>query len=376
MSLGGKTVNEQDVRKALAQVEDPELRKNIVELGMVRDIVIDDAHVSVTIALTTPSCPLSEPIKADAERALQAVAGGRRVTVKLGAMTESERNELTHRLSSKHELTSSLFGPGSHTRTIAVASGKGGVGKSTVTANLAVALAQQGQAVALLDADVYGPTIPLMFGAAAASPQASDNKIIPPERYGVKFMSMALFLPNNDPVIWRGPLLGRAIEQFIGDVLWGSPDILLIDLPPGTGDIALTVAQMIPAAEILIVTTPQEAAAKVAIKAAKMARTTKHKLLGVVENMSYFVCPNCNEKHYIFGRGGAVEISQTMGIPVLGSIPLDESTRAGGDSGEPPALHPETPVGAAFHELAKAILASGPEAPRATASAAGAPTAS
>ncbi len=221
-----------------------------------------------------------------------------------------------------------MFGPGSTTRTIAVASGKGGVGKSTVTANLAVALAQLDQAVALIDADVYGPTIPLMMGLPAVRPAVHEGKMVPPESHGVKVVSMGLFLDQNEPVIWRGPMLGRAIEQFLGDVLWGSPDFLLIDLPPGTGDIALTVAQMIPAAEMIIVTTPQEAASKVAIKAARMAQLTKHRLLGVIENMAYFICPNCHEKHYIFGRGGAFEIAHTMGTQLLGRVPLDEQTRS------------------------------------------------
>lgn len=350
-------MNEQDVLTALAKVQDPELHQSVVELGMVRDIAIDDERVSVTIVLTTAACPLRSRIQDDAQRALQAIAGARRVEVKLGAMTPDERDRLAQGLSSRHRLIKTLFGPGSHTRTIAVASGKGGVGKSTVTANLAVALTQLGRAVAVIDADVYGPTIPLMFGAPAVSPKSHDGKLIPPERHGVKFISIGLFLPENEPVVWRGPLLTRAIEQFLGDVLWGSPDILLIDLPPGTGDVALTIAQSIPSAEILLVTTPQEAAAKVAIKAAKMAELTKHRLLGVVENMSYFVCPNCHEKHYLFGRGGAFEIARAMNVPLLGKIPLDEETRRGGDSGEPAALHPDTVVGAAFKDLAEAIIA-------------------
>ena len=237
-----------------------------------------------------------------------------------------------------------------------MASGKGGVGKSTVTVNLAVALAQQEQAVALIDADVYGPTIPLMMGLPAVAPASHDGKMIPPEAHGVKLVSMGFFLPDNEPVVWRGPMLGRAIEQFLGDVLWGSPDFLLIDLPPGTGDIALTIAQMIPGAEILIVTTPQEAAAKVAVKAAKMAQMTHHRLLGVVENMSYFVCPSCDTRHHIFGRGGAFEIARLMDTRLLGRIPLDEATREGGDVGRPAALDPTSPVGAAFADIAKAVL--------------------
>jgi ATP-binding protein involved in chromosome partitioning len=236
-----------------------------------------------------------------------------------------------------------------------VASGKGGVGKSTVTANLAVALAQQGHAVGLIDADVYGPTIPLMFGMAAVAPESHEGKLVPPERHGVKVVSMGFFLEDDEPVIWRGPMLGRAMEQFLGDVLWGSPDYLLIDLPPGTGDIALTIAQILPSAEMIVVTTPQEAASKIAAKAAKMALLTKHRIIGVVENMSYFICPSCGEKHFIFGHGGAFEIARAAGTTLLGRIPLDESTRSAGDLGMPPALDAESPVGAVFHEIARAV---------------------
>lgn len=344
-----------DVLKALSGVKDPELDRNIVDLGMVRDIVVDDSLVAATIVLTTAGCPLRNQIRAEAEQAIAAVAGERRVEIRLGAMTGGERDELAQRLSSRNELIKSLFGPGSCTRTIAVASGKGGVGKSTVAANLAVALAQRDRAVALIDADVYGPTMPLMFGLPPVKPEVHQGKLLPPERHGVKVMSMGLFLNDNEPVVWRGPMLGRAIEQFLGDVLWGSPDYLLIDLPPGTGDIALTVAQMIPAAEMIIVTTPQEAASKVAIKAAKMAQLTKHTLLGVIENMSYFVCPACEEKHYIFGRGGALEIARATDSKLLGRIPLDEKTRQDGDRGEPVALDASSSVGRAFRDIAATL---------------------
>jgi ATP-binding protein involved in chromosome partitioning len=350
-------VTHEDVRRALATVQDPELQRSIVELDMVRDIVADDARVGATIVLTTAGCPLRNEIRAQAEQALQAIAGGRSVEVKLDAMSCEERDALGARLQGRGQLIQSLFGPGSATRTIAVASGKGGVGKSTVTANLAVALAQQGHAVALIDADVYGPTIPLMMGLPAVAPAAHEGKLIPPEAHGVKVVSMGFFLPDNEPVVWRGPMLGRAIEQFLGDVLWGSPDFLLIDLPPGTGDIALTVAQMIPSAEMIIVTTPQEAAAKVAVKAAKMAQMTHHRVLGVVENMAYFVCPACDTRHYIFGRGGAFEITRLMDTRLLGRIPLDEATREGGDLGRPAALDPSSPIGAAFADIAKVVLA-------------------
>jgi ATP-binding protein involved in chromosome partitioning len=348
-------VTHEDVLQALSAVQDPELRRSVVELEMVRDIVIDDNHVGATIVLTTAGCPLRNQIRADAEQALASIAEGRTVEIKLDAMSCDERDAMAERLTDRHEMVHSLFGPGSQTRTIAIASGKGGVGKSTVTANLAVALAGQGHAVALIDADVYGPTMPLMMGLPAVPPAQHEGKLIPPEAHGVKVVSMGFFLPDNEPVIWRGPMLGRAIEQFLGDVLWGSPDFLLIDLPPGTGDIALTVAQMIPGAELIIVTTPQEAAAKTAIKAAKMAQMTKQRVLGVVENMAYYICPDCASRHYIFGRGGAFEIARLMDTRLLGRIPLDEATRQAGDNGVPAAVDPSTPVGAAFADIARGL---------------------
>jgi ATP-binding protein involved in chromosome partitioning len=356
-------VTEEDVLAALAAVVDPELGRSIVELDMVRDVVVDDRRIEATIVLTTAGCPLREQIRATADEAVTAIAGGRTVAIKLDAMSREERDAMAQRLDERGLLIRTLFGPGSHTRTIAVASGKGGVGKSTVAAYLAVSLAAHGQAVALIDADVYGPTIPLMMGLPSVPPRQHGGKLVPPEAHGVKVVSMGFFLPDNEPVVWRGPMLGRALEQFLGDVLWGSPDILLLDLPPGTGDIALTVAQMIPGAEMIIVTTPQEAAAKVAGKAAKMAQMTRQRVLGVVENMAYFVCPTCGERHHIFGRGGAYELARMMESRLLGRIPLDEATRQGGDSGRPAALDPTQPVGAAFHDIARAVLAETPAVP-------------
>jgi ATP-binding protein involved in chromosome partitioning len=355
-TIGGDKVTQEDVRQALAAVNDPELQRSIVELGMVRDIVADDRRIGATIVLTTAGCPLRNQIRAEAEQALAAIAEGRAVEVKLDAMSCDERDAMAARLGERNELVHSLFGPGSKTRTIAVASGKGGVGKSTVTANLAVALAREGHAVALIDADVYGPTIPLMMGLPSVPPQMHDGKLVPPEAHGVKVVSMGFFLPDNEPVIWRGPMLGRAIEQFLGDVLWGSPDFLLIDLPPGTGDIALTIAQMLPGAELIIVTTPQEAAAKTAIKAAKMARMTKQRVIGVVENMAFYVCPDCGSRHHIFGRGGAFEIARLMDTRLLGRIPLDEATRKAGDGGAPAALDPTSPVGAVFADIVRLLV--------------------
>ncbi len=348
-------MNNDDVLTALSTVQDPELRRSVVELGMVRDIEIADDVLAVRLVLTTAACPLKGRIQGEAEQALAAVAGPRRVEVVMDAMSPEECERLAAGLQAGPEAPRTPFGPGSATRVIAIASGKGGVGKSTVTANIAVALAMHGHAVGLIDADVYGPTIPLMFGMAHVAPESHDGKLVPPERHGVSLVSMGFFLQDDEPVVWRGPMLGRAMEQFLGDVLWGSPDYLLIDLPPGTGDIALTVAQMLPAAEIVVVTTPQEAAAKIAAKAAKMAGLTGHRVIGVVENMAYFICPSCGAKHYIFGQGGASEIARATGARLLGRIPLDESTRSAGDAGAPPALDPSSPAGAVFHDIARLI---------------------
>ena len=348
-------MNNDDVLAALSSVQDPELQRSIVELGMVRDIEISDDRLRVRLVLTTAACPLKGRIQGETEQALTAIAGGRRVEVVMDAMSPEECARLAAAAESDPSVPATPFGPGSATRVLAVASGKGGVGKSTVTANLAVALAQRGRAVGLIDADVYGPTIPLMFGMTKVAPTSHDGKLVPPEGHGVKLVSMGFFLEDDEPVIWRGPMLGRAMEQFLGDVLWGSPDYLLIDLPPGTGDIALTIAQMLPSAEIIVVTTPQEAAAKIAAKAAKMAALTKHRIIGVVENMSYFVCPSCGEKHFVFGHGGAYEIARAAGTTLLGRIPLDESTRSAGDAGLPPALDPQSSAGAVFRDIAEAI---------------------
>jgi len=344
-----------DVLHALQTVMDPELRRNIVELDMVRDIVDDDQRVGATIVLTTAGCPLRSKLQHDAEAALAAIAGARVVEVKLAAMTEAERETLARRLQEQGQFVPTAFGPGSTTQVVAVASGKGGVGKSTITANVAVALAANGYAVGLVDADAYGPTIPLMLGLPAIAPAQREGQLVPPEAHGVKVISMGFFLPNNEPVVWRGPLLARAIEQFLGDVLWGSLDFLLIDLPPGTGDVALTISQTLPDAAMLIVTTPQDAAAQTAVKAAKMAQMTGHRVLGVVENMAYYVCSNCGAQHSILGTGGGQEIAQAIHARLLGQLPLDEGTRQAGDVGIPVALDTESDAGAAFRALAAAI---------------------
>ncbi len=351
-----------DIMAALASVKDPELGRGLVELGMVRDPFDDEDRIGATIVLTTAACPLRNRIQSDAEAALKPLAAGRAIEIKLSSMSPQERAKMASDLDARHALVKSLFGPGSRTRTIAVASGKGGVGKSTVTVNLAVGLAALGHEVALIDADIYGPTVPLMLGLPVVPLETRDGKLVPPERHGVKAVSIALFLRDNEPVVWRGPLLARAIEQFLGDVAWGSPEYLLIDLPPGTGDVALTIAQMIPAAEMLIVTTPQEVASTVASKAAKMARLTHHTILGIVENMAYFDCPTCGTRHLLFGQGGGHELARAMQTRLLARIPLEEATRHGGDIGSPAVLDPDSPSGEIFRELARTVDATPPQA--------------
>lgn len=345
-----------DILKALKSVQDPELRCSIVDLGMVRDVLDDDDRIGATIVLTTAGCPLQTRIRADAESALAPLANGRAVQITLAAMASDERDALKKRLAQSSAPAQTLFGPGSHTHVVAIASGKGGVGKSTVTANLAVALAGQGYAVALIDADVYGPTMPLMLGLPSRAPSTQDGRLLPPEAHGVKVVSMGLFIPEDEPVVWRGPMLTRAVEQFLGDVAWGSPDFLLIDLPPGTGDVALTIAQILPQAALIVVTTPQDVASKTAVKAAKMAQMTRQRIVGVIENMAYYVCPECHSRHEIFGRGGGAEIARLMGTQLLGQIPLDEHARITGDQGRPIALDLSSSTGSAFVQLAMAVV--------------------
>jgi len=346
-------LTEDNIRNALREVKYPGYSRDIVSFGLVNQVAVKDGAINVLMQLTVGRPDIAAQIKADSERVLKALPGAARVQVEVrypgaGAAGGSPAATGPNPWEQQRRV------PGIR-RIIAVASGKGGVGKSTVTANLAVALAQQGHAVALIDADIYGPTMPLMLGLANSRPEAHDGKLVPLTAHGVQVVSMGFFLDGDEPVIWRGPLLSRAIEQFLGDVLWGSPDFLLVDLPPGTGDIALTVTQMIPEAEIVIVTTPQEAASRTAIKAAKMAEMTRHTLTGVIENMAYFDCPHCGTRHYIFGRGGAFEIARLMQTRLLGRIPLDEGTRQGGDAGRPAALDADSPVGRVFHDIARAL---------------------
>jgi ATP-binding protein involved in chromosome partitioning len=353
------------VQAALATVDDPEIRKPITELGMVKSVDISPAgEVAVAVYLTVAGCPMRDTITKNVTAAVAAVDGVTGVKVDLDVMSETQRKELQTNLRSasgavEREIPFAL--PGSLTRVYAVASGKGGVGKSSVTVNLAAAMARSGLAVGVVDADIYGHSVPRMLGVEGRPTQVEDM-ILPPVANDVKVISIGMFVANNQPVVWRGPMLHRALQQFLGDVYWGDLDVLLMDLPPGTGDIAISVAQLVPPAELLVVTTPQQAAAEVAERAGTIALQTHQQIAGVVENMSYLPCPHCGDRIEVFGSGGgqavADGLSRTMGapVPLLGEIPLDTRLREGGDSGRPLVLdHPDAPAAQALTKVADVL---------------------
>ena len=346
--------------EALASVHDPEIRKPITELGMVGDIDIDDGAVTVNILLTTAGCPLRDTITGDVENAVQAVEGVQSVNVVMGVMNDEQKKALREKLTGHAEREIPFTRPDSLTRVIAVTSGKGGVGKSSVTANLAVGLAQQGLSVGVLDADIYGFSLPRMLGVDTP-PQSIDGMIVPPiGAGGVKVISIGMFIPEGQPVIWRGPMLHRALQQFLADVFWGDLDVLLIDMPPGTGDVAISIAQLLPDAETLIVTTPQVAAAEVAERSGSITTQTRSRVVGVVENMSYLEQDDGTHLN-IFGAGGgqmvASHLSALLGyqVPLLTQIPLDIELRKGGDRGTPVALSEEAPSKVALDQLASKV---------------------
>ncbi|ACU95718.1 Mrp/NBP35 family ATP-binding protein [Saccharomonospora viridis] len=334
----------EDVRTALNSVHDPEIRKPITELDMVKDISVgEDGVVTVAIYLTVAGCPLKDTITRDTKAAVSKLPGVRDVHVELDVMSDEQRTELRRKLRGDVEEPVIPFAqPGSLTRVYCVASGKGGVGKSSVTVNLAAAMARKGLSVGVVDADIYGHSIPRMLGANG-KPTKVEKMIMPPQAHGVKVISIGMFTPGNTPVVWRGPMLHRALQQFLADVFWGDLDILLLDLPPGTGDIAISVAQLIPNAEILVVTTPQQAAAEVAERAGAIALQTRQRVAGVIENMSWFEAPD-GSRMEIFGSGGgqtvAESLSKSVGaeVPLLGQVPLDPKLREQGDAGTPIVL--------------------------------------
>ncbi|GAA2428183.1 Mrp/NBP35 family ATP-binding protein [Mycolicibacterium llatzerense] len=347
------------VRAALGKVIDPELRRPITEVGMVKDVTVEsDGAVHVEIYLTTSACPKKTEITDRVTAAVTDVPGTGTVKVTLDVMNDEQRAELRKQLRGDDKEPVIPFAqPGSLTRVYAVASGKGGVGKSSVTVNLAAALAAKGLSVGLLDADIYGHSVPRMMGVQDRPTQV-DSMILPPVSHDVKVISIAMFTQGNTPVVWRGPMLHRALQQFLADVYWGDLDVLLLDLPPGTGDIAISVAQLIPSAEILVVTTPQMAAAEVAERAGAIAVQTRQRIVGVVENMSGLTLPDGTTMQ-LFGEGGGAQVAEsltrTVGaeVPLLGQVPLDPRLVSAGDTGVPLVLSdPDTAAGAALRGIA------------------------
>jgi ATP-binding protein involved in chromosome partitioning len=353
------------INAALATVEDPEIRRPITEIGMVKDVATDpDGHVTVGVYLTVAGCPMRTEITRRVTDAVSAVPGVTSVTVDLDVMSDAQRETLRSKL--RGPAAEIPFAkPNSLTRVIAVASGKGGVGKSSITVNLAVAMAAAGRKVGLVDADIYGHSVPRMLGLTNA-PTMVSGMIMPPQAHGVAAISMLPFKPCGvaQPVAFRGPMLHRALEQFLADVWWGDLDVLLLDLPPGTGDVAMSTAQLLPNAELLVVTTPQTAAAEVAVRAGMLGKQTKQRVTGVIENMSSFPCPHCGEPMDLFGVGGgslvAERLSEELGtkVPLLGRVPFDVRLREGGDNGRPLVLDaPQAPAAASLLGIAEGLLA-------------------
>jgi ATP-binding protein involved in chromosome partitioning len=338
------------ILKALEQVIDPELRRPVTELDMVREVLVeDDGSVSVTIALTVAGCPLRNSFEEQVTRFVGEVQGVTRVRLGFDVMTPEEKAALVSRLRGGRPEKSISLSPA--TRVVVVASGKGGVGKSTLTANLAYALSSRGEQVGVLDGDVYGHSIPHMLGVHQR-PVAVDDMIVPPVRGDLKLMSIGFFLDGNAPVMWRGPMLHRALEQFLSDVHWGDIDTLVVDMPPGTGDVAISLGQLLPRAEVLVVTTPQPAAQQVAVRAAQMAQKTGMRILGAVENMSYLA----GSGQELFGSGGGQALADEIGVPLLARIPLDPILRESADDGNPVfEVAPESEAAEAISALAEAV---------------------
>ncbi len=336
-----------EIMRALGGVIDPELKRPVTELDMVRGVDIDGGDVRVTIALTVAGCPLRDSFQQQVAEVLRDVPGVDRVALDFDVMTPDERQALTTKLRAGFQGRGQGLTLDVSTRVVAVCSGKGGVGKSTLTANLAVAISQTGKQVGILDADVYGHSIPHVLGIRQ-KPVLVDKMIVPPVKHDLKLMSIGFFLDDNQPVMWRGPMLHRALEQFLSDVHWGQLDVLVVDMPPGTGDVAISLGQLLPRAETLVVTTPQPAAQEVASRAGAMAQKTGMRVIGVIENMT----------GEIFGSGGGERLGQELGVPVLGHVPLDPLLRECGDAGEPVVLAaPESSSAEALRAIADEIVA-------------------
>jgi len=359
-----------EIIEALRPVEDPELRRSIVDLGMVKSVAVDaGGHVTVQVALTVAGCPLRNEITNRVTGAVSALAGVTGVGIDFTVMTDQEREAVRIMLHGDPGATAGqgqahghaegrkvpFSETGSKTRPLLIASGKGGVGKSSVCVNLAVALASQGYSVGVVDADIYGYSVPRMLGTADRDPVVIDQMLVPPEAYGVRCISIGYFVPEGQAVIWRGPMLHKALEQFLTDVYWDEPDFLLIDMPPGTGDIALSLSQYLPRGEVYVVTTPQPAAQKVARLSAAMADKVHLPVKGIIENMSWFTGDD-GKQYEIFGSGGGQELADELGIPLLGRLPLVPALREGGDDGRPiTAVDPESEAAQAFQEIARRI---------------------
>jgi ATP-binding protein involved in chromosome partitioning len=386
-------ITDTQLLEALRPVTDPELHVSIVDLGMVRGVESRRGRVTATIALTVAGCPMRDEVTRRVKAALQEVRGVKDVSVQLTVMTPQELAEVRAKVQGRsadpaawaggqpgqgqgapsaaagghthgrrplghEEGRPNPFGPQSRTRVLGISSGKGGVGKSSVTVNLAVSLAKAGYDVAILDADVYGFSVPGMLGVTE-EPVVHDLKMLPPAAHGVRCISMGFFLEDAQPVVWRGPMLHKALEQFLVDVDWGDPEFLLVDMPPGTGDVALSMAQYLPTSEMYVVTTPQPAARKVAQRSAYMAKKLNLPMRGVIENMSWWTMPD-GSRQTPFGEGGGEQLAADLGVPLLGRIPLDPALREGGDEGNPiVAAAPESDVARAFAELAEAIVKKG-----------------
>ena len=350
------------VRQALATVNDPEIGRPITELNMVADLRIDDGVVTAHILLTVPGCPMKDRISRDVRAAVQALDGVDEVEVVFGTMTEQQRAAVAQQVRGSADGGAQAGQPAipfndvdSRTNVLAIASGKGGVGKSSITVNLAVALAQQGYDVGILDADIWGYSIPRMLGVSGR-PVAFNNMVMPLQGNGVKVISIGFFLDAEKPVIWRGPMLHRALQQFLADVHWGDLDFLLCDLPPGTGDIAISLAQMLPKADMLVVTTPQPAAQRVALRAGQTTAQTGMRVAGVIENMSTFIAPDTGTEYHIFGEGGGALLAAELDTELLGSIPIDPRLREGCDEGVPLVVgDPDAPAAARLREIAQRL---------------------
>ena len=337
-------ITEQSVLTALAQVRDPDLHKDIVALGFVRDLRISGGEVSFRIVLTTPACPVREQLQEEARRVVAAVPGVTSVNVTMDAEVPKGRG-----------LGEKVVVPGVR-NIVAVSSGKGGVGKSTVAVNLAVSLALDGARVGLMDADVYGPNVPLMLGAGNVQPEIAGNKLLPVVAHGVKMMSMALLKPGDEPMIVRGPILHGLVRQFLQDVAWGELDYLIVDMPPGTGDVQLSLAHLVPVQGAVMVTTPQEVALSDVRRAIRMFETVAVPVLGIVENMSYFVAPDTGTRYNIFGEGGGQKLAAAYGVALLGQVPLAQEVREGGDKGVPVVVgHPDSVQARAFRKAAEEV---------------------